>query len=670
MADAPAVQAPVNGTAQGDALLVTKLRVPRAAAPRVPRQRLRERLAEGLAGPLTLVCAPAGYGKTTLLADHVARDGRPVAWLSLDAADNDPARFWGYVLAALEAARPGVGAVAQALLRSPQPPPPTTILTTLINALAAAPEPVVLTLDDYHVIASRAIHDALAFLLDHAPPQLHVALTSRADPPLPLARLRARGQLAKIRATDLRFTPDEAAAFLNGAMDLALSPAEVAALAGRTEGWIAGLQLAALAVRGRADAPAFIAAFAGSHRYILDYLTEEVLGCLPERVAAFLLETSVLDRLCGELCDAITEGGAAEPDGQETLEALEQANLFITPLDEGRRWYRYHPLFADVLRHRLRRAQAERLPELYRRAAAWHERHDLVPEAIRYALAAGDVERAARLVEANAEARFARAESATLRDWLAALPDELVRARPRLAVAQATIALWGNDLGVVEGLLEDAERASQDQAAGAAGPWLGDLQGIIAAIRALLANLAGDPPRAIALSQQARLRLAADNLTWRGAVDVNLARAYWKRGEVAAAERALVESELGERRFAGDLILVGVKYAALGRLRMLRGRLHEAEHTYRRRLEVAIAPGGQVLPIAGWAYRGLGELLAEWDDLEGAARLLTRSIALNEQAAEPVNLAGSYVAVARVRQAQGDAAGALEAIERALPLAP
>ena len=387
----------------GDAVLVT-------------RPRLSERLSRGAESALTLVSAPAGFGKTTLLAEWLAAapaDGRSVAWLSLDQRDNDPALFWTYLVAALKTATPGVGAGALSLLQPPEPPSEAG-LVTLLNDLDAISNDVVLVLDDYHVIDARDVQDGMAFLLEHLPPQIHLVIASRTDPALPLARLRGRGELVEIRAADLRFTPGEAAAYLNGVMGLVLTAADVAALEGRTEGWIAALQLAALSMQGREDVTAFIAGFAGDDRYIVDFLAEEVLQRQPEHVQHFLLQTSILDRLSGPLCDAVT----GQDGGKAKLAALEQGNLFLVPLDVRRRWYRYHQLFADVLHARLRDEQPDDVPDLHRRASAWYEQNGEPSEAIRHALAAQDFERAADLVRAG-DSGHAQEQAGGRSAWLA-----------------------------------------------------------------------------------------------------------------------------------------------------------------------------------------------------------------------------------------------------------
>ena len=380
-----------------------------------------------------------------------------MAWLSLDVGDNDPVRFWRHVVAALDRARPGIGERVAPLLG----PPPSSfegLVTALINELAAQPgeDEIVLVLDDYHLVDARQVHASLAFLLEHLPPGLHLVLASRSDPPLPLARLRARGQLAELRTDDLRFTAEEAAALLRESAGPGLPGTAVAALVARTEGWAAGLQLAALSLRGRSDIAGFVAAFSGSHRYILDYLTGEVLDGQPEQVRDFLLETSVLERLSGGLCDAVT----GRDDGQAMLEQVEQAGLFLMPLDEVRGWWRYHRLFADLLRARLQQQRPGRVAVLHRAAAAWYEEHGLADDAVRHALAAGDTAWAARLIEQHFDATlYLRSEGATAQRWLAALPAELVQTRPRLLLAQVLLAATLGRAEAMEPPLDAAERA-------------------------------------------------------------------------------------------------------------------------------------------------------------------------------------------------------------------
>ena len=436
-------------------ILATKLYIPPPRPKVVLRPRLIERLNEGLfRRKLTLISAPAGFGKTTLVSEWVAGCERPVAWLSLDEGDNDPTRFLTYLVAALQTIAAKIGAGVLAVLQSPQPPPIESILTALLNEIATIPDHFILVLDDYHVIDSKPIDHALTFLLEHLPPQMHLVITTREDPQLPLARLRARGQLTELRAADLRFTPAEAADFLNQVMGLNLSAEDIAALETRTEGWIAGLQLAALSMQGREDIASFIQAFTGSHRFVLDYLVEEVLQHQPEHIRSFLLQTAILDRFCAPLCNAVTE----REDGKEMLDVLERSNLFLIPLDDQRQWYRYHHLFADVLQAHLMEAQPDQVSSLHQRASAWYERNGLRSDAIRHALAAQDFERAAGLIELAWPADEGSIQITTWLGWVKTLPDELVHTRPVLNVWYAYALLGSGEMEAAEARLKDAER--------------------------------------------------------------------------------------------------------------------------------------------------------------------------------------------------------------------
>jgi LuxR family maltose regulon positive regulatory protein len=455
MAEPPT--APLDLAAPGarDQLLATKVNLPRTRPDRLARSRLLQRIDEGLGRALMLVCTPAGFGKTTLLADWATSTTMPVAWLSLDPDDNDPARFWRYVAAALD--RAGVPVAERVGSLSPQGGEASShaVVTAVINELEAQPDEVTLALDDYHAIESAPIHDGVAFLLHHLPPQLHLVIAGRSDPPLQLARLRAAGRLCELRAADLRFTPEETAAFLRDLWRLDLAPEAVTVLENRTEGWAVGLQLAALSLRDVPDPDVFLDAFSGTHRFILDYLSEEVLERQPQPVRAFLLQTSVLERLRGPLCDAVTGTSG----GQDMLEALERANLFLVPLDEERRWYRFHHLFADLLRASLQRSRPELVPELHRRAAQWCEQHGLIDDAIRHRLGSGDAPSAARLVEEHLDETLRRGEDVILQRWLSALPEEAVQAVPALCLAQGLMEFHLGHLDSVERLLEHAERA-------------------------------------------------------------------------------------------------------------------------------------------------------------------------------------------------------------------
>jgi len=647
-------------------LVATKFHIPRAGF--VPRPRLLARLGEGVGRGLTVVGTPAGFGKTTVLGDWARRSRRPAAWLSLDAGDNDPARFWRYVAAALGRARPGIDAPVVALLRGPQRPPLEAVATAVINELTTVPGKgeVVLVLDDYHLIEAPPVHESVAFLLDRLPPGLRVVLSSRADPPLPLARLRARGQLTELRAADLRFTLAETAAFLREATGLDLPPASVAVLQDRTEGWAAGVQLAALSLRGHADPAGFIAAFAGSNRYVLDYLTEEVLAGRPERVLRFLLETSVLDRLCGPLCDAVT----GRTGSQEMLEELERANLFLVPLDEERRWWRYHHLFADLLRARLERERPAALPGLHHAAAAWHEEHGFADDAVRHAIAAGETGWAARLVERHVEALLRRSEGATLDRWLSALPVASIRARPRLCLAQAVAAIVGGRLEAIEPLLAAAERAfaasgdePHEPSVGRARSVLANVPAAIAFLRADLARWRGDPGRALDFDTQALAHLGEEDRLLRSQVAWNLAGVDWLRGQLAQAEHALA-ALVPQRRAAGEGYLAMRVCYELGQVQCAQGCLGAALHTYQQGLQAA-GGAGQQLPFAGMAHVGVAEVLYERDELSAAHEHAAQGVALCRQLAYTQPLATGLALLARIRWAQGDAAGALDAIGQA-----
>jgi LuxR family transcriptional regulator, maltose regulon positive regulatory protein len=666
MAEQPTTSLAGGATPERDVLVATKFHVPRAGF--VPRPRLLARLAEGIGRGLTVVGTPAGFGKTTMLGDWARRSRRPAAWLSLDAGDNDPARFWRYVAAALERARPGTDAPVMALLRAPQRPPLEAVATAVINELTTLPEEagVVLVLDDYHLVEAPPVHDSVTFLLDRLPPGLRIVLSSRADPPLPLARLRARGQLAELRAADLRFTLAETAAFLREATGLDLPAASVAALQDRTEGWAAGVQLAALAVRGQADPAGFVATFAGSHRYVLDYLTEDVLAGQPEQVLRFLLQTSVLDRLCGPLCDAVT----GRTGSQAMLEELDRANLFVVPLDEVRQWWRYHHLFADLLRARLEQERPDKLPGLHRAAAAWHEKHGFADDAVRHAMAAGETGWAARLVERHVETLLRRSEGATLDRWLSALPAESIRARPRLCLAQAVAAIAGSRLEEVEPLLARAERefaAAGDEphepSVGRALSVLANVPGAVAFLRAGLAGLRGDPVGAVACDRQALTHLGEEDWLLRSQVAWSLAAADWMRGRLAQAEHALAEV-VAERRAVGEGYLAMRVCYDLGQVQRAQGRLGAVLRTCRQGLQIA-GEASQQPPFAGMAHVGLAEVLYERGELAAAHEHAAQGVALCRHLTYTQPLATGYAMLAQIRWAHGDAAGALDAIGQA-----
>ncbi len=666
-----AITAPSSSQVRDDLLLATKLHRPRLPPHLLRRTHLTARLQQALTCPLTLIAAPAGFGKTTLLAAWLHEVLVPAAWVSLDDGDDDPVRFWSYTLAALDRVHGdrGLGAIGLPPLHSPQPPPLDVILTAVINRLAALPTEVVLVFDDYHVITAAAIHASLTFLLDHLPACLHLVIATRADPPLPLAQLRARGRLVEIRATDLRFTREETSAFLTQTSVPALSTEDIAALDARTEGWIVGLQLAALSLRGRQDSSAFLQAFTGTHRFVIDYLTQEVLTRQPEGVQDFLLQTAILERLCGPLCEALT----GEPAGQGMLERLDEANLFLVPLDDERHWYRYHHLFAEMLRQQLQRMHPERVVPLHQRASAWYARHDLIRDAVHHALAAADFEQAAVLIEQTADLMAKRGEIATLHAWLQALPDELIRARVELCLWHSwLLALFGL-FDAAEGLLQDLERAAStgmpptSTSGTGSAPRREDTQalseraGRVAAIRAFIAFRRGDAPRTIALARQALEQLPRETAA-RGLVAWNLGIAYLWHGDLAAGAAALSEARVISHA-AGNSYAACMITFELAQTHVRQGQLHQAAQTYRQALDLVVARGEQ-LAATGPLYVGRGELQRERNNLDAAMHDLDEGIAQCRQTGNAAILILGYVALARVHQAHGDAARAQALIQQ------
>jgi LuxR family maltose regulon positive regulatory protein len=650
-------------------ILVTKLYIPQPRSKIVPRPRLIERLNEGLSSgcKLTLISAPAGFGKTTLVSEWIVGCELPVAWLSLDEGDNDPARFLTYLIAALQTIAPKIGKGALAVLQSPQPPPIESILTALLNEITTIPDHFILVLDDYHLTDSKPVDDVLTFLLEHLPPQMHLVIATREDPHLPLARLRARGQLIELRAANLRFTPAEAAEFLNQVMGLNLSAEDIAALEARTEGWIAGLQLAAISMQGRSDTASFIQAFTGSHRFVLDYLVEEVLKHQPEPVRSFLLQTSILDRLCASLCNAVTEQEVSK----EMLDVLERSNLFLIPLDDQRQWYRYHHLFAEVLQARLLDEQPDQIFSLHQRASAWYEHNDSVAEAIRHALAAKDFERAATLVELAVPKMRRNRQEATHTElgWLKALPNELVHFRPVLSVAYAYALFGDGELETVETRLRDAEWWL-DPTTDTAGMVVVDkeefrrLPGMIALLRAAQA-LARDDMLEAAKNARRVLDLAPEDahLMLGGAASV-LGLAAWASGDLETARRMTADG-MANVRLAGYISSAIGGAIVLADILITQGHLHEALTTYEQGLQWAGQPGVPVLRGAADMYVGMSDLHCEYNDLKTANQHLLSSQALGELAGLPQNPYRWCAAMARIRVAQGDLNGALDLLDQA-----
>jgi LuxR family transcriptional regulator, maltose regulon positive regulatory protein len=644
-------------------ILATKLYIPPPRPKVVFRPRLIDRLNEGLHRKLTLISAPAGFGKTTLVSEWVAGCERPSAWLSLDEGDNDPTRFLAYLIAALQTIAANIGKGVLGMLLSPQPPPTESILTALLNEIAAIPDNFVLILDDYHVIDAKPIDHTLTFLVEHLPPQMHLVIATREDPQLPLARLRVRGQLTELRVTDLRFTPSEAAEFLNQRMGLNLSAEDITALEVRTEGWIAGLQLAAISLQGHKDATSFIKSFTGSHHFVLDYLVEEVLQQQSESVQTFLLRTSILDRLCGPLCDAVLLDPSAS--GQQTLGYLEHANLFIVPLDNERRWYRYHHLFADLLRQRLHQSTASSkgdemggVAELHRRASAWYEDNGLELEAFHHATAAGDVEHAERLIEGKGMPLHFRGAVTPVLNWLKSLPTTVLDDNPSLWTTYASVLLVTGQVTSVEQTLHSAETALQD-----AEPddKTRDLIGRIAAIRATSATTLNQVETIIDQSRRALEYLHPNNLAFRTSTIWKLGYAYHLQGDRAAASQAYTEViSIGQA--SGNMIFTLLATIGLGALQEGENQLYLAAQTYRRVLELF---GDQPLPFASEAYLGLARLLYEWNDLDTAQQHAQQSIELARRIENTDRIVACEVFLARLKLVQGDTAGAAAILAKA-----
>ncbi len=690
-------------------ILRTKLCIPPVQPGElIARSRLFDRLNEGGTHKLTLISAPAGSGKSTLvsqwhnermrdegermkeeenlLPSSLTRSVHPfrLAWLSLDEADNDPARFWSYVIAALETVQSGLGANTLPLLHTPQPPPVEVVLTFLLNDLAACPDDLILVLDDYHHIENTTLHQACTFLLDNLPPRLHVILLSRTDPPLPLSRWRVKRQLTELRAEDLGFTTAEAALFLNQLMGLNLSADHIAALEAKTEGWIAGLQLVAISLQGRTDPNRLIAEFTGTHRHILDYISEEILHRQPDNIQAFLLQTAILTRLTGPLCDAVT----GRTDSQAMLAHLARANLFVIPLDEQGQWYRYHQLFADLLRHHLQQAPPSLLPavgmtekggitELHRRAATWYEQAGFIEEAIHHTIAARDFEGARRLMLHYLEAiikRGQRGEVTLILRWLNALPEAWVRSQPKLNVVQAWLLFLAGHFDEVQRKLGEPEILSllseiplePDEADGLIKNR--DLPGIILGVQAQLALIKGDS-RMLALSQQALAHLAGADVALRGIMAENLAPIYWINGEPERANQLLAQfGALTPNRHAPVTLLV---LSGTAELKWFQGQYRQAFALYQRFLQEAVAlqEVGALIPMMGTAHTVLGYILYEWNELAEAETHLRQGIELGNRGMAWRVLVIGYSGLGRVLLAQRKWGEAAEIFQQAEQLA-
>lgn len=650
-----------------DPLLLTKLFIPLPRQTRVIRLRLVERLNAGLAAGarLTLISAPAGFGKTTLVSEWIASSQRPVAWLSLDEGDNDLTRFLIYLISALQTLPPktvggNLGAGALAALQSPQPPSIEAVLTTLLNDIITFSDSFDLVLDDYHLIDTKRVEAsttvdslttvdaALTFLLDHLPPQMHLVIATREDPNLPLARLRARGQLTELRAADLRFTPAEVTEFLNQVMCLNLSAEDIAALESRTEGWIAGLQLAALSMHGRPDATSFIQSFTGSHHFVLDYLIAEVMAKETESIQTFLLRTSMLNRMCGSLCDAVL--GDTSASGQQTLEYLERNNLFIVPLDNERCWYRYHHLFAQLLRQRL--LQSGHMADFHIRASQWYEDHGFELEAFQHAAAANDIERAARLILGKGMPLHIRGALTPVLNWLEALPTTELDKRPILWVMYAGALITAGLTSAVEQKHQAAEAILIG-----AEPDIDthDILGRIANNRATLAFIQYQADVAIVQAQRALEYLRPDNLPVRNISTWVLGAAYQQKGDRSAASQAFSEA-ISLSQKIGHTFVTKLATMGLGRIQETENRLYLAAETYRHALDLF---GEYPLPSAAEAHLGLARIYYEWNDLDTAEEHGQQSLRLAQQWDRVIDrFIVCEVFLARLKLAREDADGA------------
>ena len=635
-------------------LLDTKLNIPPLRENRVLRPRLIDRLNAGLGRKMSLISSPAGFGKTTLMSEFAAGCDRPVAWISLDEDDNDSTRFTAYLIAALRTVKQGFGESVYTMLQAPKPERIESLLTVLINEIASEFPPFVLVLDDYHLITLPAIHEQLTYIIEHQPSMMHTMIATRADPSLLLSRLRARAQLTEIRESDLRFTDTEAAEFLNRVMALNLGDEELAAMERRTEGWAAGLQLAGLSLQEHANKAGFVKTFAGSNRYILDYLGQEVLDNQDEKNRTFLLQTAILERLSAPLCASIT----GFPDSREILESLERNHLFILPLDPERMWYRYHRLFKDFLLKSLQQFQPNQIAILHNKASRWFEAEGLLDEAIEHALSAGDNHRAMDMIEATAQSRLMRSEAGSIIRWIGKLPQEEVETRPSLCLTQAwALMLKGGPIDKVESNLNFVENQEVDD----------QLLGSAAALRAFLASTKGDAEISLELSVRALQLLPDDNLFMRSLVADNLGMVYLIRGDFDSSIEAFTQAAKISRQAGNVMIAVGALCNMAG-LWMLQGQLKRAWSANLEGLNLATDKRGRRLPVAGKALLGLGEIAREWNQLESSEGYLKEGIELFRLFGELGSVL-SYVTLARIKEVQGDLDGAQDIVDLARQLA-
>ena len=644
-------------------LLATKLFAPRVHHNLVPRSHLVELLNAGLKCPLTLVSTPAGYGKTTLVSTWLSEVNIPSAWLLLDESDNDPSHFFQYFITALQSVIPTIGVDLLNMLQGMQPVPFSILTNLLINEIAEHETPFVFVLDDFHVIHSQSILEMLTLLIEHEPPQMHLVLLSRTDPHLPLSRLRGRNQLVEIRASQLRFTRYEIAVFLNEVMGLNLSPNDLAAMETRTEGWIAGLQLAATSMQGSKDTHDFVTAFAGSHHYIMDYLVDEVLSVQPERVRSFLIQTSILDRMCGSLCNVVLEAdGMERVDGQEILETLEQNNLFVIPLDDERHWYRYHHLFADVLNRYLEKLFPHRLSELHSRASRWHEQNGFVSEAIQHALMAGNQNHATQLIEQNGGPLLMRGEAVTLLKWIEAVEFHEY-ARPWLAILKAWALILSKHYDQVEQSLLAAEDLVSSLASRSTIK-IRMMLGSLTAARAQWSNMEGKTSLAADFARQA-LNYLPDTTPFscniRCVATSILGDASWMNGDLEEAIEAYTDA-VRLSRLADNIHLAIIASSHLAEILTEQGHLRQGNRTFLESLQMTTQPNRPMSPLADGVYAGLSQISYEWNDLGTATQQIDQSIALSQKWGNIDLLAVGYVMLAWLEHVQGHPERVREAI--------
>jgi LuxR family maltose regulon positive regulatory protein len=633
-------------------VITTKLFIPPPQINLVSRPRLINKFTQGLDGKLTLVSAPAGFGKSTLLSEGIHKCGKLAAWISLDNGDNDQIRFLTYLIAALQQIDPGIGTGILESLRSSQPPDSEQLLAGLINDVAEAKHPFIIILDDYHVITHTGIHDILFFLLENLPPRMHLVISSRADPPWPLSRWRVHGDISEIRTQDLRFTVDEAAIFFNHVMGYALTPEEVAALETRAEGWIAGLQMAAISMKSKGDIPGFIQSFTGSHHFIFDFFIEEVLDRLPLMLKSFLLKTSILERMNASLCDAVTGAN----DSQEMLVHLEQTNLFIIPLDEERRWYRYHRLFSDLLQKQLHQVIPYKLPELHERACLWYEHNDHLYEAIEHAFEMKDHDRSADLIEKIAESIFMRSEVATFLNWVEKLPEKILKERPTLGFLHVWALLFtGRPIDVVRERIHDLSEIDEQ------------LSGKMPVLKAFIDVIQGRVLGASEIVRQALDQLPASDRYLRGIASWILGLSQAAGGDINAAVQTLKQAARMNRE-VGNIMIAVAAQGHLAQLLIHLGRLYDAKTNYEEALALATDQDGKLLPVAADALLGLGGLSYQWNDLQKSENFLMRGIELTERINKYAAIEG-YIHLARLQNARGDHETAGETLEKAGRLA-